>query len=66
MTDYEKKHGTTPAVGDHANEHAAVPATAAEAVRNIKSPGILRIEALASVITLPDRIAIFFSIFLVA
>ncbi|KFH43031.1 Siderophore iron transporter-like protein [Hapsidospora chrysogenum ATCC 11550] len=66
MADYEKKHGTTPAVGDHANEHAAVPATAAEAVRNIKSPGIVRIEALASVITLPDRIAIFFSIFLVA
>ncbi|KAF4122977.1 MFS transporter, SIT family, siderophore-iron:H+ symporter [Geosmithia morbida] len=41
-------------------------ATAADAVRNIKSPGVQRIEAISSVITRADRVGIFFGVFLVA
>lgn len=44
-----------------------VPAqTAADAVRDIKSPGVIRVEAISSVITTTDRIFIFLSVFLVA
>lgn len=39
---------------------------AADAVRDIKSPGVVRVEAIAAVLTLPDRIAIFIGVFLVA
>lgn len=54
--------------GSHAsaNGPVAVPTTAADAVRNIKSPGVARVEALAAILTLPDRIAIFLGVFLAA
>lgn len=45
---------------------ADVPKTAADVVRNIKSPGVVRVEALAAVLTLTDRIFIFLGVFLVA
>ncbi|KAL5082887.1 ferrioxamine B transporter [Trichoderma cf. simile WF8] len=40
--------------------------SAADLVRNIKSPGVSRIEAISSCITLADRIAIFLSVLLLA
>lgn len=40
--------------------------SAARAVRDIKSPGVARVEALSQALTLFDRIFIFISIFLVA
>lgn len=40
--------------------------SAADIVKNIKSPGVARIEAISSAITLTDRIFIFCSVFLVA
>lgn len=46
----------------HPGEHKS----AADAVRNAKSPGVVRIEAISSVITFTDRIFIFFGVFLVA
>ncbi|KAI5465015.1 major facilitator superfamily domain-containing protein [Mariannaea sp. PMI_226] len=42
------------------------PKTAADAVRNIKSPGVLRVEAISSVMTTMDRVFIFFGVFLLA
>lgn len=47
-------------------EDSHVPATAADAVRDIKSPGVQRIEAISSCITFTDRVFIFISVFLVA
>lgn len=48
-------------------DHAHLsPATAAEAVRDIKSPGVLRVEAISSVTTNRDRVFIFFGVFLIA
>jgi SIT family siderophore-iron:H+ symporter-like MFS transporter len=44
----------------------AAPATAADAVRDMKSPGVIRIEGLSKAITLMDRVFIFFGVFLVA
>lgn len=38
----------------------------ADAVRDIKSPGVVRVEALAQVLTTWDRIFIFFGVFLLA
>lgn len=46
--------------------HDQQPTTASRAVRDIKSPGVARVEALASCITFSDRIFIFLGIFLVA
>ncbi|KAF4452956.1 putative SIT1-Transporter of the bacterial siderophore ferrioxamine B [Fusarium austroafricanum] len=43
-----------------------VPATAADAVKDITSPGVQRIKAMSEVITLFDRIFIFFGVFLIA
>ncbi|KAG9251642.1 major facilitator superfamily domain-containing protein [Emericellopsis atlantica] len=40
--------------------------TAADVVRDLKSPGVVRVEALAKVMTLKDRIIIFIGVFLVA
>ena len=40
--------------------------SAADAVRDIKSPGVARVEALSAAITFTDRIFIFLSVFLVA
>ncbi|KAG6081480.1 hypothetical protein E4U33_006804 [Claviceps sp. LM78 group G4] len=42
------------------------PATAADAVRDIRSPGIVRVEAVSSVITTLDRFFIFTGVFLLA
>lgn len=42
------------------------PKTAADVVRDIKSPGVIRIEALSQVLTFTDRIIIFIGVFLVA
>ncbi|KAG5957454.1 hypothetical protein E4U58_006022 [Claviceps cyperi] len=44
----------------------AAPATAADAVRDIRSPGIVRVEAVSSVITTLDRFFIFTGVFLLA
>ncbi|KAF4956341.1 hypothetical protein FGADI_3918 [Fusarium gaditjirri] len=43
-----------------------VPPSAADAVRDITSPGVQRIKAMSEVITLADRIFIFFGVFLIA
>ncbi|KAF5632752.1 siderophore iron transporter 1 [Fusarium sp. NRRL 52700] len=43
-----------------------VPPSAADAVRDITSPGVQRIKAMSEVITLTDRIFIFFGVFLIA
>lgn len=50
------------------NEAAAatVPSNAAEAVKDIKSPGVQRIEAISSAMTNVDRVFIFIGVFLVA
>ncbi|KAK2616319.1 ferrioxamine B transporter [Conoideocrella luteorostrata] len=40
--------------------------TAADAIKDIKSPGVARVEAISSVITNLDRVCIFFGVFLVA
>ena len=40
--------------------------SAAEAVKDLKSPGVARVEALAKAITFTDRIFIFIGVFLVA
>ncbi|CCT66837.1 probable SIT1-Transporter of the bacterial siderophore ferrioxamine B [Fusarium fujikuroi IMI 58289] len=48
---------------DHGHE---VPPSAADAVRDITSPGVQRIKAMSEVITLTDRIFIFFGVFLIA
>ncbi|EWZ48747.1 MFS transporter, SIT family, siderophore-iron:H+ symporter [Fusarium oxysporum f. sp. radicis-lycopersici 26381] len=48
---------------DHGHE---VPTSAADAVRDITSPGVQRIKAMSEVITLTDRIFIFFGVFLIA
>ncbi|KAG5660401.1 hypothetical protein KAF25_003007 [Fusarium avenaceum] len=48
---------------DHGHE---VPSSAAEAVRDITSPGVQRIKAMSEVITFTDRIFIFFGVFLIA
>jgi SIT family siderophore-iron:H+ symporter-like MFS transporter len=48
---------------DHGHE---VPSSAAEAVKDITSPGVQRIKAMSEVITFTDRIFIFFGVFLIA
>lgn len=51
----------------HGNGTPLAPVqSAAEAVRDIKSPGVKRMEAIASVITLKDRIGLFIGVFIVA
>ncbi|OAQ71937.1 siderochrome-iron transporter (Sit1) [Pochonia chlamydosporia 170] len=63
---------TEKASDGHVSKHRghgasnASPATAADAVRDIKSPGVARVEAIASVTTNWDRVFIFFGVFLVA
>ncbi|KAF7561933.1 hypothetical protein G7046_g2232 [Stylonectria norvegica] len=52
--------------GHHDDLHQRKPATAAEAVKDIKSPGVVRIEAITASITFTDRIFIFIGVFLVA
>ncbi|EFY87657.1 hypothetical protein MAC_06251 [Metarhizium acridum CQMa 102] len=47
-------------------QHHTPPATAAEAVKDITSPGVARVEAISSVTTNWDRVFIFFGVFLVA
>ncbi|PHH93101.1 hypothetical protein CDD83_953 [Cordyceps sp. RAO-2017] len=42
------------------------PGSAADAVKDIKSPGVARVEALSAAITPVDRVCIFLSVFLVA
>ncbi|KAG5931748.1 hypothetical protein E4U59_007939 [Claviceps monticola] len=44
----------------------APPATAADVIRDIRSPGIVRVEAVSSVITTLDRFFIFTGVFLLA
>ncbi|KAG6007246.1 hypothetical protein E4U43_000338 [Claviceps pusilla] len=44
----------------------APPATSADAVRDIRSPGVVRVEAISSVITTLDRFFIFTGVFLLA
>lgn len=61
----EKAAGTTNSAQPELKA-AQTPQTAADAVRDLKSPGIRRVEALSSVLTLVDRIFIFFGVFLVA
>ncbi|KAM0185403.1 hypothetical protein ACHAPA_012181 [Fusarium lateritium] len=58
----EQESSKTPG-NDHGHE---VPSTAAEAVRDITSPGVQRIKAMSEVITFTDRIFIFFGVFLIA
>ncbi|KAJ4256788.1 ferrioxamine B transporter [Fusarium torreyae] len=43
-----------------------VPNSAADAVRDITSPGVQRIKAMSQVITRTDRVFIFFGVFLIA
>ncbi|KAI1081778.1 major facilitator superfamily domain-containing protein [Whalleya microplaca] len=47
-------------------ESRAAENPAPDATKNIKSPGVVRIEALSSVITNVDRVFIFFGVFLIA
>ncbi|KAH8178988.1 major facilitator superfamily protein [Sarocladium implicatum] len=58
--------GNQTSMDNAAPHHDQKPTTAARAVRDLKSPGVARVEALSSAITLTDRIFIFFGIFLVA
>ncbi|KAF7550638.1 hypothetical protein G7Z17_g5572 [Cylindrodendrum hubeiense] len=46
----------------HPEDHKS----AADVVRDLKSPGVVRIEAISAVMTNTDRVFIFFSVFLVA
>lgn len=66
--DHEKPSNQVPE--QTANEAALSPPdgpkTAADVVRDIKSPGVIRIEALSKVLTLTDRIVIFVGVFLVS
>ena len=67
----EKHHGGSPLPDDKSTtlQHDSSQRNdqpAAEAVRDIKSPGVVRMEALAAVLTLYDRIAIFIGVFLVS
>lgn len=50
---------------DNDRGHEVHP-SAADAVRDITSPGVQRIKAMSEVITLADRIFIFFGVFLIA
>jgi SIT family siderophore-iron:H+ symporter-like MFS transporter len=64
MSPFTKEQESTKTPGnDHGHE---VPSTAAEAVRDITSPGVQRIKAMSEVITFTDRIFIFFGVFLIA
>ncbi|KAJ4313779.1 ferrioxamine B transporter [Fusarium piperis] len=51
---------------DHGREVANEPKSAADAVRDMTSPGVVRIKAISEVITFTDRIFIFFGVFLIA
>lgn len=51
---------------DHGREVTDEPKSAADAVRDMTSPGVVRIKAISEVITLTDRIFIFFGVFLLA
>ncbi|KAG5990590.1 hypothetical protein E4U52_004439 [Claviceps spartinae] len=70
----ETSEKQSPATGPHTSgsvlpagqNSAAPPATAADAVRDIRSPGIVRVEAVSSVITTLDRFFIFTGVFLLA
>ncbi|KYK57404.1 hypothetical protein DCS_04413 [Drechmeria coniospora] len=53
-------------IDENLNTNVQDVGSAAEAVKDIKSPGVVRVEALASCITFTDRILIFVGIFLVA
>ena len=65
----DRSHEKTTSPTSHSypdQSHDVTPKTAAEVVRDLKSPGVRRVEALAAVLTLTDRICIFFGVFLVA
>lgn len=63
MTSFEK----TPQLAQGSGrDHHAQPATAADAVKDIKSPGVARVEAISSVMNMVDRIFIFLGVFLIA
>ncbi|KAF4970582.1 hypothetical protein FZEAL_10002 [Fusarium zealandicum] len=49
-----------------ASREAGHDLSAADAVRDITSPGVLRIKAMSQVITMTDRVLIFIGIFLIA
>ncbi|KAJ4183638.1 ferrioxamine B transporter [Fusarium falciforme] len=51
---------------DHGREVTNEPQSAADAVRDLTSPGVVRIKAISQVITFTDRIFIFFGVFLIA
>lgn len=55
---------TQQGAGSGGDNHEAM--TAADAVRDITSPGVKRIEAISAYITLTDRVFIFFGVFLIA
>ncbi|KAK0388206.1 hypothetical protein NLU13_4451 [Sarocladium strictum] len=57
-----KGNDGVPTHGNNNGEH--IPAS--RAVRDLKSPGVARVEAISNSITFTDRIFIFFGIFLVA
>ncbi|EEU44939.1 uncharacterized protein NECHADRAFT_101741 [Fusarium vanettenii 77-13-4] len=51
---------------DNGREVTNEPKSAADAVRDLTSPGVVRIKAISQVITFTDRIFIFFGVFLIA
>jgi SIT family siderophore-iron:H+ symporter-like MFS transporter len=59
----EVEKTTNPVVS---KSHENADQSAADFVKNIKSPGVARIEAISGAITFTDRIFIFLSVFLVA
>ncbi|KAF4988719.1 hypothetical protein FDECE_14954 [Fusarium decemcellulare] len=70
MSSPEYTKEAPPASTDHGREQddyvPGEPKTAADAVRDMTSPGVLRIKAMSEVITMKDRIFIFFGVFLIA
>jgi SIT family siderophore-iron:H+ symporter-like MFS transporter len=63
MSPTKEQESTKTPGNDHGHE---VPSSAAEAVKDITSPGVQRIKAMSEVITFTDRIFIFFGVFLIA
>lgn len=56
----------TDASGDGAAPEKAAPASAAAAVKDLASPGVARVEALAATMTTADRVCVFLGVFLLA
>ncbi|KAF4964991.1 hypothetical protein FSARC_7169 [Fusarium sarcochroum] len=64
--EFNKETQESQAPGVENDRGHEVPNSAADAVRDITSPGVQRIKAMSQVITRTDRVFIFFGVFLIA